>query len=248
MTLPENTKGVLLDVDDTLVDTRGAFAHAMGAIADEYFPHLPGERHGDVLAMWRADRNGFYRAYTQGRLSEQQQRRARAEELHAAFGGPMITDRLYAEWEELFMVAFAAGWAPFPEVDAVLADFAERGLAVGAVTNANQSMQTRKLRACGLDDVPLLVTLDTFGVGKPDPRVFLEATRLLGLSAENTVYVGDELDIDAHGAQRAGLTGVWLDRPGTRRGGSHAEGRDRAVALGVSVISSLDELRTDPGR
>lgn len=169
MTLPENTKGVLLDVDDTLVDTRGAFAHAMGAIADEYFPHLPGERHGDVLAMWRADRNGFYRAYTQGRLSEQQQRRARAEELHAAFGGPMITDRLYAEWEELFMVAFAAGWAPFPEVDAVLADFSERGLAVGAVTNANQSMQTRKLRACGLDDVPLLVTLDTFGVGKPDP-------------------------------------------------------------------------------
>ena len=91
-------------------------------------------------------------------------------------------------------------------------------------------------------EVPLLVSLDTFGVGKPDPRVFLEACRLLGTDPAQTLYVGDELDTDGLGAVAAGLRWVWLDRPGARRGGIHLEDEKVAREAGVAVVRSLAEL------
>jgi len=85
----------------------------------------------------------------------------------------------------------------------------------------------------------MLVGVDTLGVGKPDPAVFLEAARRLGTDPARTVYVGDELDIDAAAAAAAGLVGIWLDRPGGRR--VHVHDREVAAA-GVPVITTLAEL------
>ena len=65
-----------------------------------------------------------------------------------------------------------------------------------------------------LDQVEFVVALDDLGVGKPDPRMYAEACRRLRLPASEVVYVGDDVALDALGAQRAGLTGVWLDRVG----------------------------------
>ncbi len=77
----------------------------------------------------------------------------------------------------------------------------------------------------------MLVGLDAFGVGKPDPRIFRHACAVLGPAPAEVAYVGDELDVDARGARDAGLVGVWLDRHGT------GESPDD-----VPVVRSLDEL------
>ena len=50
--------------------------------------------------------------------------------------------------------------------------------------------------------------------------------------------MGDRLHTDAIGAARAGLLGVWLDRPGT----ATAEQLSEASAEGVPVIRTLAEL------
>ena len=71
---------------------------------------------------------------------------------------------------------------------------------------------------------------------------FVEACRRLGTDPGRTLYVGDELDIDATAARRAGLRGVWLDRPGTRRGGVHLEDPAAAAEAGVDVVTTLDAL------
>ena len=114
------------------------------------------------------------------------------------------------------------------------------GHPLGALSNASVDYQALKLEAVGLAaDVPMLVGVDTLGVGKPDPRMFVEGCRRLGTEPGRTVYVGDELDIDARGASAAGLHGVWLDRPGLRRIEVSAE---EIEASGVAMISSLSEL------
>ncbi|MDF2808213.1 MAG: haloacid dehalogenase, partial [Cellulosimicrobium sp.] len=83
--------------------------------------------------------------------------------------------------------------------------------------------------------------------GKPDPRVFAEACARLGTDPARTAYVGDELDVDARAARAAGLVGVWLDRPGTRRGGPHPEDPESARASGVHVVHALADLPTTLG-
>ena len=235
--------GVLFDVDDTLVDTRGAFADAMAEVTRVYLPHLPDERRGEVLATWRRDVGGHYRAYTRGEVSFRAQRMTRANELMAAFGGPELDDAAFDAWDVVFESAFAEAWRAFPEAADVVDALLAAGVPVGALSNAATDYQVRKLGAVGLGErVPMLVGVDVFGVGKPDPQVFLEAARRLGTAPAETLYVGDELDIDAGGAVRAGLLGAWLDRPGARRGGAHPEDPAAARAAGVAVLTTLEDV------
>jgi putative hydrolase of the HAD superfamily len=209
--------GILFDIDDTLVDTRNAFAVALGAVRQSFLPHLGVEREAEMLAMWRNDAAGHYRAYTDGLISDEEQRRRRADELHAAFGGPPVDEAFYPDWNAVFWGTFTRSWTAHADVAAVLTVLTAAGVPIGSVTNARHVLQTAKLAAAGIAGVPVLVGVDTFGFGKPDPRVFHEGCRLLGTSPARTAYVGDEPDVDAMGAMQAGLVGVWLDRPGERR-------------------------------
>ncbi|QTE28668.1 HAD family hydrolase [Pengzhenrongella sicca] len=237
--------GVLFDIDDTLVDTRGAFARALAGTTSAYLPHLPAARGGDVLAHWRADSLGYYRQYTAGELGYEAQRMARANDLQAEFGGAALDLDSFHAWDAVFEEGVQSAWAAHSDALQVIAELRADGVAVGALSNALVGYQTRKLARAGLAGaMPMLVGLDTLGFGKPDPRVFLEACRLLGTEPARTAYVGDELDIDAQAASAAGLIGVWLDRPGARRVEISA---DDVAAAGVIVLPGLAGLRAALG-
>ena len=232
--------GVLFDIDDTLVDTRGAFVHALAAVAAAYLPDGAADRVDEMLATWRADSGGFYRAYTRGELGFVEQRLHRANELHALFGGPELTEAEFAAWDEVFEGVFIAGWSAHGDASPLIDLLLAAGLRVGAVSNAGTAYQENKLARTGFAGrVPMLVGVDTLGVGKPDPSVFREGARRLGTDPARTVYVGDELDIDAAAAAAAGLVGIWLDRPGARR--VHVPEHEVAAA-GVPVITTLADL------
>jgi putative hydrolase of the HAD superfamily len=232
--------GVLFDIDDTLVDTRGAFGVALAVTAERYLPDVAVDRHPEVLAHWRADPGGHYSRYTRGEATYREQRLARANMMHATFGGPTLDDAGFDAWDAVFEEAFQAAWEAHDDAARVVKELTAAGVAVGALSNASVAYQTVKLQRVGLaDTVPMLVGVDTLGFGKPAPEVYREACRRLGTDPARTAYVGDELDIDAVAARAAGLTGVWLDRPGPRRVPvSEAE----IAASGVLVIRSLADL------
>jgi putative hydrolase of the HAD superfamily len=238
-------RGVLFDVDDTLVDTASAFAAALTATMAQLttLSDVDADR---VLATWRADAGGHYRAFVAGELTIVQQRRNRVDELTRMLGLATLDDDAFQAWDAGYQERFAAAWALFDDARDCVEQAVEAGLAIGVVTNAPGEMQRAKIAAVGLSDLlTQVVAVDSFGVGKPNPRIFHEGCRLLGTSPAETIYVGDELDVDAGAAVEAGLTGVWIDRPGRRRGGPHAVTEERlaaARAAGVEVVTSLTEL------
>ncbi|ACZ31378.1 HAD-superfamily hydrolase, subfamily IA, variant 1 [Xylanimonas cellulosilytica DSM 15894] len=234
--------GVLFDVDDTVVDTAGAFGVAIAAVRHAFLPHVPVEREPEMLAIWRGDVHGRYRAYTRGELDFDEQRRLRADELHAAFGGPPVDEVLYPRWLEVFWGAFQESWRAFDDVAAVLTTLVASGIRVGAVTNARAELQESKLAAARIEGLPVLVGVDTLGYGKPRPEVFLEGCRRLGTDPARTAYVGDEPDIDARAAADAGLLGVWLERPGSQRSGLHADVGGFVAGPRVHRVGGLADL------
>jgi putative hydrolase of the HAD superfamily len=240
-------EGVLFDVDDTLVDTRHAFAQAIGAVARVWLPGVPEERHPEVLAAWRTDVNGHFRSYTRGELDFETQRRRRADDLQATFGGEPFVDASYAAWLEVFWGTFTDSFIAHPDARPTIDALRRAGVRIGALTNAAASLQTQKLARTGFPDVPVLVGVDTLGYGKPDPRAFAEACRRLGTEPARSAYVGDELDVDAMGAAGAGLVGVWLDRPTSRHGDAWIEAQATASEAGIPVIHSLDGLASALG-
>jgi putative hydrolase of the HAD superfamily len=224
-------RAVLFDVDDTLVDTRGAFRYALTAVAAAYLEASPSPE--DITLTWRTDAGGHYRAHTRGEISYREQRMRRANELHAIYGGPEMDDASYDEWNRDFEQAFRDGWRAHADAGACLDELEAAGIAYGALSNAAEAYQQEKLAACGLERVPMLVGVDTLGFGKPDPRVFALAAERIGFAPEEIAYVGDELDIDAVAAAQVGMRGIWLDRTG-----DHTVGHPSSVMR----ITSLKEL------
>jgi putative hydrolase of the HAD superfamily len=209
-------QAVLLDVDDTLVDTRGAFRAAIASVVATWLPHLDADSREAAVQRWALDPGGHFRAYTRGEVDFETQRRRRAEDLHEAFGGPALDDAAARRWDAGYEDAFRRAWRPCADAPQFLAAVRAAGLAMAAVTNMLTSYQVAKLEAVALAGfLEAVIGLDVVGVGKPDPRLFLHACGLLGVEPGEAAYVGDELDVDARAARDAGLLGVWLDRHGS---------------------------------
>jgi putative hydrolase of the HAD superfamily len=223
-------RGVLFDVDDTLVDHSGAQRAAIVA----YLASLGLDHDAAAVRRWRDAEERHFGRHLTGELTFQGQRRARVREMLAGNGDAEIDDATADGWFAGYTAHFEANWTTYDDVGAALAMVASRALPVGIVTNVGADHQRRKLAMVGLADCfDVVVGLDTLGFGKPDPRVFHHACELLGTQPSDTFFVGDRLDHDAVGARDAGLRAVWLDRSGFA-------GND--VPAGVTRLTSLAEL------
>lgn len=81
---------------------------------------------------------------------------------------------------------------------------------LGAVTNGNG--KTQALKVDMLDFRKFFETVrisGDFGVHKPDPSIFLQAAKDLGLKPEEIAFVGDTFDTDITGAINAGMMPIW---------------------------------------
>jgi putative hydrolase of the HAD superfamily len=68
----------------------------------------------------------------------------------------------------------------------------------------------KKLRIAPYLDV--ILTSGEAGADKPDPVIFLEAVRRAGADSSQSIYLGDQYEIDIIGARKAGLATVLVDR------------------------------------
>ena len=71
------------------------------------------------------------------------------------------------------------------------------------------------LRDAGLRDrldPGALVVSDAFGLRKPRAEIFAEVVMRLGVTAADTLHVGDSLRADVAGAAHAGLRTAWITR------------------------------------
>ena len=53
---------------------------------------------------------------------------------------------------------------------------------------------------------------DEVGYNKPNPIIFKQALKLLGVQPQETVHVGDLLETDITGAKGVGMLTVWVNR------------------------------------
>ncbi|GGB39683.1 haloacid dehalogenase [Flexivirga endophytica] len=227
------TKAVLLDIDDTLVDTTSAMIGAGVVGMAAVWPEQDPQWHEHASVRFRTDPGGFFRRYTAGELDFETMRAHRLAEVGAAHGLP-VPSRALEMYEEAFRPAFLARQHRYDDVLPFLRACDEVGIAVGALTNSSEDATLPKLEAtCLADRFGALVTRDTLGFGKPDARVFRAACERLGSEPSRTAYIGDEWEADIVGARDAGLHPIWLRRRGDNTPGA---------PLDVPFITSLAEV------
>jgi putative hydrolase of the HAD superfamily len=104
-----------------------------------------------------------------------------------------------------------------PGAHDVLAELRGSGFRIGLISNTGRT-PGYALREI-LDRVGLASSIDAMvfsnehGVCKPQPSIFETLRDALNVNYEEMMFVGDNLYVDVHGAQRLGITGVHFDPP-----------------------------------
>lgn len=102
----------------------------------------------------------------------------------------------------------------YPDVRPTLERLRGDGYVMALVSNAPPDT-AKTIEALGLPTlIPTIVVSGLVGVSKPNPEIFRIALRTAGVSAEETIHVGDLYDADVRGARNAGIEGVLIDREG----------------------------------
>lgn len=234
------TSALLLDLDDTLIDTRAAMVEAGRVAASALWPGAGRDLHRAAGVHFQADPGGFFGRYVDGSLDFASMRAHRVADLVESLSLAPVPD-LQTRFESAYEPAFRANLLCFDDAAPMLAWAAQHRVPVGLLTNSGERYTQAKLALCGLSSTfTVVVTRDTLGFGKPDPRAFHVACQRLGPAGSapaQTVYVGDHLRVDAQAATAAGLHGVWLQRDKC-----DTQGLAHAGELGIPVVTTLSQV------
>jgi phosphoglycolate phosphatase len=185
MTSAAALRGVLFDLDGTLIDSAPDLAGAANRLrADHALPPLPYEA---LRPMVGSGARGM---------------------VGAAFGVAPGEPRFEA-LRDAFLAHYESGLLektrPFDGIDALLSWLESAGVPWGIVTNKATRFTMPIVAGLGLvQRAAVVVCGDTTPHAKPHPEPLLHAARAMRLPPEAVVYVGDDLR-DAQAARAAGM-------------------------------------------
>jgi phosphoglycolate phosphatase len=171
-----SVRGIVFDLDGTLVDSLADITHAMNrAFAELSLPPVTEEQVRPALGHGALE------------LVRESVRAVAPDRTDDAFVTAVC---------RVYMDAYADDPTPYTRLYAdagtALPALRDAGIALGICTNKTTGLAWEVLRAVGLDGVLTAVRgRDATEHPKPDPRHLLETVAELGLSAAEVVYVGD---------------------------------------------------------
>ena len=198
-------RAVLLDLDGTLFDHRGAADRAAAEWAS-----IVGVTAGDEPAgRWRVLESRFFPLFERGECSFQDQRRLRVRAFDRSLENvsDVDVDALFGE----YLALYRKNWQALPGATDLMERALAAGCRIGVLTNGDEAQQREKLAAIGLMRPDLAVFASSgLGYAKPAARAFEQACMGLGAVMSETVMVGDDYDKDVLAARAAGLQAIHV--------------------------------------
>lgn len=109
---------------------------------------------------------------------------------------------------------------PDPEVVPTLIALRDKGYKLGIISNGKSVKQWEKIIRLGLHHFfDIVVISEEVGSEKPDTKIFEVALQKLNVEPYEAVYVGDNLETDILGANKAGMISIRILK------GKHKEGK-----------------------
>jgi putative hydrolase of the HAD superfamily len=92
----------------------------------------------------------------------------------------------------------------------MLSGLKQQGYSLGIVSNGLGTFQTRAIEGLGIQDYfEVILISEIEQVRKPQAEIFHRAAKRLGVTAKNTVFIGDHPEADIMGAKNAEMQAIW---------------------------------------
>lgn len=224
--LTGSVKGILLDLDNTLIDDRSSMCAALEAFLVAH--RLDTANRDQLLASWHSIAARHWIRYEAGEISFVEQRRCRVRE----FLGRALSD---AQADEAFLPyarTYEQSWKLLPGVS----DFLDqtRHIPKVIITNGERHQQLRKVLVTGLASHILgIVTPADCGHWKPHPNIFRRGLAMLRASASECLMIGDDASRDIEPARRLGIHCFLVEAGHEERSLSKVIVRARAMGRSI---------------
>jgi len=192
-------RALLLDLDDTLLDDRGAMATAVLQLRIQrgLAPEIEDNK---LIQLWDSVGRELWKAMANGQVTLEEQRRIRLRRVFRQELSDEAADALFAD----YLAHYEEAWELLPGALELLEATAHLPRII--VTNGHKPQALRKVARLDLAHRFLaVVTPDDCGARKPDPRIFLHALRLLGIDPREVLMIGDNIEADLAPAKALGM-------------------------------------------
>lgn len=231
-------QAVLLDLDDTILDDTGGVISSWRDACESHRATMNGLEPEVIFEAIDRIREWYWSDSDRHRVGRLNLAWARGEVVrHALADIGVDNPDLATRIGDTYHALRDQGIKPFDDSVATVHWLREQGCKLALLTNGGSRGQREKI-----DRFDLATLFDTIlvegevGYGKPDPRIYTRALNELGVAAEQSWMVGDNLEWDVAGPQRQGITGIWIDARGKGLPPGHHVRPDR-------IIGRLADLR-----
>ncbi len=209
-------RAILFDMDDTIIADSASSAPCWQIVCARYASRVEGVTQTQLYDAIQQSSHEYWSnagRHRQGRLKLEC---ARREVVRCAFLARGLNNiDLANEIADAFSAEREASILLFPGALETLRELRIRGVRLGLITNGNGESQRRKIEKFGLGGFFDCILIEgDIGFGKPDTRVYSLALEKLGILAEETWMVGDNLEWDIQAPQKVGIKAVWVDFAG----------------------------------
>ncbi len=205
-------KAVLFDLDGTLCDSDTAWSIAENETFQRLRKRYPRVLEKTITAAWTIVHQRLFQQLDAAELSMAEVRDSRFPCLFNELGLP--TDKIMEELSDFFCSRYLTSLYLYDDV-AVLEEL--HAYHIGIITNGandeHTDSQLSKVRYLGLNErIQSLTISGEIGVRKPNLEIFRVACERADVLPKEAVYVGDTIQNDIVGANRAGMISVFINR------------------------------------
>ena len=205
-------KAVFFDLDGTLCDSDTAWHSAVSETFQRLRKHYPNVSERGLTNAWTKVLRKLFQQLNAGKCSMAEVRDSRFPSLFKELGLPegSITEEL----NDFLSSHYLTGLRLYDDVTVIEELHAYH---VGIITNGahddHTDSQLSKVRHLGLSErIQSLTISGEVGIRKPKVGIFKVACERAGVSPKEAMFVGDTVESDIVGANRAGMTSVFIDR------------------------------------
>ncbi|NOU46235.1 MAG: noncanonical pyrimidine nucleotidase, YjjG family [Bacteroidales bacterium] len=203
-------KHLFFDLDRTLWDFDASSYQTFVYMYEKYNLKSIGIQSLDEFTeVYHKHNDHFWDLYRNGEITKDLLRGIRFQATFDTFGidnktlvGQITEDYLYHSPRNVFL---------FPNAHKTL-DYLRDRVELHMITNGFEEVQEIKMQSSDLRKYfKTVVTSEEAGVKKPDARIFEYALKRAGATADESIMIGDDLEVDIEGARLIGMDTVYFN-------------------------------------
>ena len=205
-------KAVFFDLDGTLCDSDTAWSIAQSETFQLLHKQYPNVSEEALTEAWKTVHQRLFQQLNAGKYAMADVRDARFQCLFKELGLPI--DKGMEELSDFFCSRYLTSLHLYNDVT-VLEEL--HAYHIGIITNGahdeHTDSQLSKVRHLGLSErIQSLTISGEIGIRKPRVEIFQVACERAGVLPKEALFVGDTIGNDIVGANRAGMTSVFINR------------------------------------